>query len=91
MIMEKFIFIFNNKPYNAVRFSGKSVDIAEIVLAENALNDAVMSILDNMKDKGSDLFNEAYSIDSEIFGYCDNDVIEKQDLSELEKYARMLL
>lgn len=73
--MERIIFIFNDKPYNAVRFSGNSVGIEEIVLAENSLNKAVSEVLKSRVRDNEALFDEAYSVDSDIFGFCDLELI----------------
>lgn len=89
--MERIVFIFNNKPYKAVRFSGKSVGIDEIVLAENALNQAVSDILERRSLSSDELFDEAYSVDSDIFGFGDLELIINGTIDELESYSRLLL
>lgn len=89
--MERIIFIFNNKPYNAVRFSGKFVGIEEIVLAENSLNKVISEVLESrVRDNGA-LFDEAYSVDSKIFGFCDLELITNGTLNKLEAYTKLLL
>lgn len=88
--MERFVFIFNNKPYNAVRFDGECIDLCEVVLAEDALNDAVIDVL-NVAKSGTEMFDEAYSVDGEIFGYGSLDLILNGTEEDLEKYVRMLL
>lgn len=89
--MERITFIFNNKPYKAVRFSGKSVGIEEIVLAENALNEVVSDILENGSHNNNVLFDEAYSVDSDIFGFGDSELIDNGSLDDLVNYAKLLL
>lgn len=89
--MERIIFVFNDKPYNAVRFSGKSFGIEEIVLAENALNEAVLEILESRTKYNKALFDEAYSVDSDIFGFGELELITNGSLDELEEYSKFLL
>ena len=89
--MERIIIIFNDKPYNAVRFSGKSVGIEEIVLAENSLNKAVSEVLKSRTKYNESLFDEAYSVDSDIFGFCDLELIINGTLNELLEYSKLLL
>lgn len=89
--MERITFIFNDKPYKAVRFSGKSVGIEEIILAENALNEVVSDILENGSYGNNVLFDEAYSVDSDIFGFGDLELIDNGSLDDLVNYAKLLL
>lgn len=91
--MEKFKIDFLGKSYNAVEINGECVSddnfhCNTIVLAENSLDDVLISYLDGDDDV---MYNKAKAIDVTIFGFAPNDLILNGDEEELEQYAKGLL